>query len=156
MRHRTRAARWTPRVIATLAAAAVVTVGIGAAWAYWTAHGSGTATASAASFNPPTNVTASSTAGSGNVALAWSAASLSTGGAPSGYYVNRIDNGTSASAPACASSPSALVTATSCTDAGVADGSYHYLVTAVYHSWTAVSAASNSVTVLNTRPSVTV
>lgn len=149
--------RWTPRAIAGLVAAVVAAVlGIGAAWAYWTAQGGGNATASVATFNPPTNVTATSTVGSGTVGLTWSAASLSTGGAPTGYYVTRINNSTSASAPACASSPSTPVAGTSCNDTGVADGTYHYAVTAVYHSWTAVSGASNSVTVLNTRPSVTV
>lgn len=158
MRHRqSTARRWTPRTIAGLVAAVVVAVlGIGAAWAYWIAQGSGNATASVATFNPPTNVVASSTAGTGTAALSWSAASLSTGGAPTGYYVNRITDSSSASAPACGSSPSAPITGTSCNDTGVADGTYHYLVTAVYHSWTAVSGSSNSVTVLNTRPSVTV
>lgn len=131
-------------------------LGIGVAWAFWTGQGSGNATASVATFNPPTNVTANSTAGTGTVALSWSPASLSTGGAPTGYYVNRITDSSSASAPACGSSPSAPIAVTSCSDTGVADGTYHYLVTAVYHSWTAVSGSSNSVTVLNTRPAVSV
>jgi hypothetical protein len=145
--------RWTPKLIITGSAALLALAGVGVAWAFWTSPGSGTASASAATFNPPTNVTASSTAGTGSAGLTWSAASLSTGGAPSGYYVSRIGGGTAA---ACNSSPTTLITGTSCTDTGVADGSYTYRVTAVYHSWTAVSAASNSVTVTNTRPSVTV
>jgi len=158
MRHRrsTDTPRWTPKLIAALTAGVLAVAGIGAAWAFWTAQGAGTASASAASFNPPTNVVASSTAGSGSAALNWSAASLSTGGAPSGYYVTRVNNTTSATGAACASSPTALVTATSCTDSGVADGTYHYLVTAAYHSWTAVSGSSNNVNVSTTRPSVTV
>ena len=146
--------RWTPKLIVSVLASLLVLVGVGVAWAYWTSQGTGAASASAATFNPPTNVTAGSTAGSGSVAVSWSAGSLSTGGAPSGYYVTRL--GDSSTAPACASSPATLLTATSCTDAGVADGSYTYQVTAVYHSWTAVSAPSGSVTVTNTRPSVTV
>lgn len=36
------------------------------------------------------------------------------------------------------------------------DGTYHYVITAVYASWTATSASSNTVTVTNIRPSVTV
>jgi hypothetical protein len=146
--------RWTPKLIVSVLASLLVLVGVGVAWAYWTSQGTGTASASAATFNPPTNVTAAATAGSGSVAVSWSAGSLSTGGAPSGYYVTRL--GDSSTAAACASSPTTLLTATSCTDAGVADGSYTYQVTAVYHSWTAVSAPSGSVTVTNTRPSVTV
>jgi hypothetical protein len=158
MRHRqSTARRWTPRTIAGLIAAVLAAVlGIGTAWAFWTAQGSGNAAANVATFNPPTNVTATSTVGSGTVGLSWSAASLSTGSAPTGYYVSRINDSSSASAPACGSSPAAPVTGTSCNDTGVADGTYHYSVTAVYHSWTAVSGASNSVTVVNTRPSVTV
>lgn len=162
MRHRQPATRrwthrrWTPRAIVGLVAAvAAAVLGIGVAWAYWTGQGSGNATASVATFNPPTNVAATSTVGSGTVGLSWSAASLSTGGAPTGYYVNRITDSSSALAPACGS-PSAPVTDTSCNDTGVPDGTYHYLVTAVYHSWTAVSGSSNSVTVLNTRPAVSV
>jgi hypothetical protein len=163
MRHRTPAARrwthrrWTPRAIAGLVAAVLAAVlGIGVAWAYWTAQGSGNAAANVATFNPPTNVTASTTTGTGTVGLSWSAASLSTGGAPTGYYVSRITNSSSASAPACGSSPSAPIAGTSCNDTGVADGTYHYSVTAIYHSWTAVSGSSNSVTVVNIRPDVTV
>lgn len=165
MRHRqpaTRRRRWTPRrwtpraIVGLVAAVLAAVLGIGAAWAYWAGHGSGNATASVATFHPPTNVAAASTVGSGTVGLSWSAASLSTGGAPTGYYLNRITDSSSASAPACGSSPSAPVTGTSCNDTGVPDGTYHYLVTAVYHSWTTVSGSSNSVTVHNTRPAVSV
>src|SRR5205823_14192302 len=39
-------------------------------------------------------------------------------------------------------------TATSCTDPAVPDGTYRYVVTAVYRSWTAASAPSAPVTVL--------
>jgi len=146
--------RWTLKLIACATGLLLALAGIGVAWAYWSSQGAGTATASAATFNPPTNVTASSTPGSGSVAVGWSAASLSTGGAPSGYYVTRIGN--AGSAPACASGPGTLLTSTLCTDTQVADGSYSYQVTAVYHSWTAVSDPSGSVSVTNTRPSVTV
>ena len=40
-------------------------------------------------------------------------------------------------------------TATSCSDTGVPSGTYTYVVTAVWHSWSAASAASASVTVGN-------
>ncbi|HEU5270429.1 MAG TPA: hypothetical protein VFU36_10950, partial [Jatrophihabitans sp.] len=76
--------RWTPKLIVSSLAALLVLVGVGVAWAYWTNQGAGTASASAATFDPPTNVTAASTPGSGSVAVGWSAASLSTGGAPAG------------------------------------------------------------------------
>jgi len=44
-----------------------------------------------------------------------------------------------------------------CTDSAVPDGTFHYTVTAVYHSWTATSAPSGAVTVVNdaTAPTTT-
>jgi hypothetical protein len=38
----------------------------------------------------------------------------------------------------------------------VPDGTYHYIVTAAYRSWTAAGASSNSIAVTNTRPGVSV
>ena len=65
----------------------------------------------------------------------------------SGYYVTRIKNSDSSTSNACGTSPSSLTssTATSCDDTSVPDGTYHYTVTAAYHSWTATSAASGNV-----------
>ncbi len=50
--------------------------------------------------------------------------------------------------PACGSGPATLIAASSCSDTSVAAGSHTYVVTAVYRSWTAVSAASTAVTVI--------
>ena len=114
------------------------------AWAYWTSTGNGTGLAATATLNPPTAVTASNTPGEADVDVAWTAP---TGLAPEGYYVTRIDDSDYSVAPACGSSPAALLTAVSCTDLLVPSGDYHYTVTAVYRSWTAVSSDSNSVSV---------
>lgn len=140
--------------IGLTAVAAVVAVA-GIAWAYWSTTGTGTASASTATLNPPTDVTATAAPGSGTVPITWTASEVSAGHvAPTGYYVTRV-NGTTEAA-ACATSATSLNTGTSCSDLSVPDGTYHYVVTAVYHSWTTASAPSNSVTVNNTRPSVTI
>ncbi len=144
------------RLLPPLAALLAVALGAGVAWAYWISTGNGAGSAAAGGLNAASHVTASSGAGTSTVSLSWAAAATSaTAVAPSGYYVTRIasDNSTAA---ACATSPDSTSTATSCTDTAVPDGAYQYVVTAVFHTWTATSTRSNSVTVSSTRPSVTV
>jgi hypothetical protein len=137
-------------VLAVLATAA-------AAWGYWTTQGSGSATASVGTLSAP-SASASTSAGSSTVSVTWSASTLSNGTAATGYYVTRTNTATAQTSAACSSSPSALVSSTSCSDSSVPDGAYTYKVVAVYHSWTAASAASNQVTVQSdaTAPSITV
>ncbi|MBT2549595.1 hypothetical protein [Arthrobacter sp. ISL-65] len=91
----------------------------------------------------PTGVTVPSTS-LGAVPVGWTASAGSI--TPTGYYVTRVTGSTTASA--CGSSPAALLAATSCTDNAVPIGTHTYVVTAVYRSWTAVSAASGNVTVV--------
>ena len=141
-----------------LVAAVIGALGIaGAGWAYWTAGGSGTASASVGTLNAPAiGTTTQPTAGVGTLRVNWAA---STGTpAPTGYYVQRFV-GSSLNGAACGSSPSTPVLAPSCDDTGLtASGPYNYKVTAVFRSWTAQSAASNAVSVVldTTPPSVTV
>ena len=120
----------------------VALIGATAASAYWPASGTGSTTAAVATLAPPTNVTvpANSTP---NVAISWTASAGTT--APAGYYVTRITGSTSM--PACGSSPTALVTGTSCTDSAAPEGTHTYVVTAVHRSWTATSAPSGNVLV---------
>jgi hypothetical protein len=137
---------------------ALALVAVGTAWAYWTTQGSGSATAAVGTLNEPTNVTASTTPGSDTVSVSWTGSTLSNGSDPDGYYVTRINAANSQMTAACDSSPTALVSGTSCSDTIVPDGSYRYTVTAVYRTWTATSAQSNEVTVQgdNTAPSIAV
>ena len=114
------------------------------AWAYWTSTGNGTGLASTATLNPATDVTATNTLGEADVDVAWTAPTV--GLIPEGYYVTRVKTGNGSTADACGSSPFALV-AGPCTDSLLPSGNYHYTVTAVYRSWTAASADSNSVSV---------
>ncbi|OLR91964.1 fibronectin type III domain-containing protein [Actinokineospora bangkokensis] len=110
--------------------------------AFWRATGTGSGTGSTTTLNPPTGVTAPASSPT-TVPVSWTA---STGiPAPSGYYVLRTSSG--GTSAACGSSATSLITGTSCSDTGVAAGTYTYRVVAVYRSWTATSAASGSVTV---------
>jgi hypothetical protein len=113
--------------------------GATAATAYWQATGTGLTTAATATLAPPTGVSVPSISAS-SVAVTWTASRGSL--APTGYYATRTTGGTTA--PACESSPTSLITVVSCTDAAPV-GTHSYNVTAVYSSWTAVSAPSNTV-----------
>lgn len=117
-------------------------LGIAPASAHWLASGTGSTTASAATLLPPTSVSVPVSSNS-SVGVSWIAPSGSV--VPTGYYVTRITG--PAAVAACGSSPAALVAATSCTDTSVPEGTHTYQVTAVYRSWSAISAPSGSVTV---------
>jgi hypothetical protein len=112
--------------------------------AYGKASGFGAGFGMTSTLSAPAAVTvpAASTA---PVPVSWTASAGSP--TPAGYFILR--RGSTTSTAACASSPAALVTGTSCSDAAVPDGTYTYVVTAVYRSWTAASPASGSVVVLN-------
>lgn len=141
--------------ILALALVALAACG-GVAVAYLTAAGAGSASASVGALGAPSAVVATATPGSGTVPISWNAAPIVDGISPQGYYLLRTKTA-GATAAACGTSPSALITATSCSDTSVADGEYSYTVVARYHSFTA-SAQSNAVTVVNDNvaPSVTV
>lgn len=64
---------------------------------------------------------------------------------PAGYYVTRT-SGTTTTA-ACDSSPTTLLSGTSCSDSWVPSGTYTYVVTAVYRTWTSASLPSAKVSV---------
>jgi Bacterial Ig-like domain len=130
----------------------------GVAWAFWTASGTGTATADTGTINAPTAVAAGNTAGSSLVVVSWMSSTPAAGVSPTGYYVTRVRNSDGASSSACGSSPASPTATTPCNDTSVPDGSYHFVVTGVLSSWTAPSGSSNNVTVSTdvTPPSVTV
>ncbi len=129
-------------------ATTILAIGI-AAFAFWTIGGDGSASAGTGTLIAPTNAAASAPVNSTTVSVSWNGAALGTGQAASGYYVTRIRSSDGASFAACGTSPSVTVPGVSCDDLGVNDGDYHYTVTATYGSWTALSAASASVHVVN-------
>ena len=134
-----------------LVLAAFIAVGT-SAWAYWTAPGSGAGQVTNSTLNAPTNLDAGATPGSSIVSLTWDGSTLSTSTPAQGYYVTRTKDSDSTTKDACGSSATALTTDTTCTDSPVPDGTFHYTVTAVYYSWTAVSQASTSITIDTTAP----
>jgi redox-regulated HSP33 family molecular chaperone len=120
-------------------------LGVAAAIAFYTAAGSGSASASVGELSAPT--ISSATGGVGTVALSWSTVSPPTGSDTVTYYVSR-DGGTAGGSCPPAASPTSV---TSCTDSGLAAGTtYHYTVTAVWHSWTATSAQATATTTART------
>jgi hypothetical protein len=125
-----------PAVTLLIAAASV--------WGFWSTQGAGTASATVGTLNPPTNVSVPSNVSAGTVHVNWSGSGLGGGGvSPTGYYVTRIDNSDSSTSNACGTSPSSLVSSTSCDDTAVPDGTYHYAVTAVYRTWTATGTSGD-------------
>ena len=147
------------RLVILIVGPLLALLGAGAAWAFWTAPGTGTASASTGTINAPTAAAASTTAGLGTVSVSWTASTVSSSGtSPSGYYVTKVRNSDSVTANACGTSPSFLTTLAACSDTLVADGTYHYVVNAVMATWTAASSSSNNVTVVNdaTPPAVSV
>jgi hypothetical protein len=146
MRRRRRIGRLSRRALLVLAL--VVVLPATSVLGYWSISGSGSASASVGGLAVPTNVTVSSITGTGVVSVGWTGVTAPAGGAVTGYYVERLSGSTAAFA--CGSSLSSLLpaTPTTCSDTGVAAGTYTYRVTAVFRSWTATSAASGSVTVV--------
>ncbi len=111
--------------------------------AYWSGEGAGGTSTRTGSLAAPTAVTVPAKAVA-EVTVSWAPG---TGGVePEGYLVTRSAG--AGAVPACGSSPTALLSKTSCLDEQVPDGDHTYVVTAVFASWTA-SAASSVVAVTN-------
>lgn len=120
--------------------AALTAVMAGGAAAYFVAAGSGTASAAIGTLNAPTEVSAHATGAT--VTVSWNAVAPPASGSVK-YYVTR-DGSVVGGTCGTAASP---IAATSCTDSGVAGGDHSYVVTAVWHSFSATSAPA-SVTVV--------
>lgn len=128
--------RLTGHAIALLAIAAV---GIGGnALGFFTANGSGTASAAVTKLNA-TTISAATAAAGGSVSLTWSAVTGPGAGSVS-YYVSR-DGGDAAGTCPTKAAPTAVVT---CKDLGVAIGEHSYTVTAVWETWSAASAVKKA------------
>ncbi|GAA1158790.1 hypothetical protein GCM10009630_66190 [Kribbella jejuensis] len=137
----------TRRVLLLLGLVVLTMTAGGLAWGFWGGTGTGTGSATTGTLAAPTPVTATAPPGGGTVHVAWTATARATG-----YTVTRVRTSDSVTAPACGGS---TITATSCDDLNVADGTYHYVVTAISASWTSTGTGPD-VTVHNTRPAVTV
>ena len=126
----------------------------GQAAAYWRSAASGSGVAQTGTLTAPVT---SATSTPGIVTVSWTA---STGTpAPIGYYIVRTDS-SNVPAAACGTTPTVTISALTCTESGIAAGSYTYTVTAVSRTWTATStpapvtvAASASKLAFTTQPS---
>ncbi|WP_270889593.1 Ig-like domain-containing protein [Pedococcus sp. 5OH_020] len=146
-------------LVAVTVAAAAMVAGAGSSWAYWSAPAFGHGVAAAGTLTPPAAVTATAAPWRPSVEVSWTPASASYGGPPQGgYYVTRVDQSDGATSPACGTLAAAPTMALSCTDGPVPDGVYTYRVTALDHTWTAVSAPSEPTTVISdlTAPTIAI
>jgi hypothetical protein len=121
-----------------LPAVAAVVLLLGAAvgaWAYFTSHGTGTASASVGTLSAPSIESAAP--GAGTVSLKWSNVPA-PGSGPVTYYVTRVGGTVGGNCP----NSGVPTGVTECTDSGLSAGTYHYTVTAEWRSWTATSATT--------------
>jgi hypothetical protein len=126
--------RLLPNGIAGVAAFLVLAItATDTAIAYFTTTGTGNSSPAAVTAITQPTITAATPATGGTVALTWSAVTPPGSGAVS-YKVSR--NGESASGT-CSSSLSVL----SCTDSGLEPGTYNYVITAKWRTWSTVSSA---------------
>jgi len=122
---------------AALLAIASVAIG-GNALAFFTASGSGTASAAVTKLTAPA-ISAATAAAGGTVSLTWGAVSPPGAGSVA-YYVTRDGGEAAGTCP----TKAAPTTVTSCKDSGVAIGEHTYVVTALWQTWSAVSGAKTA------------
>jgi len=114
---------------------AIVAVAIGGnALAFFSAKGSGTASAAVTNLKAPTISTATPAVG-GTMTVTWGA-TVAPGTGSVRYYVTR-DGGDPAGNCPTEAAPTTVVT---CKDAGLGVGEHSYTVTAVWETWSAISA----------------
>lgn len=131
--------RSLPTGVAALAAITVLGVTVsGTALAYFTTTGAGSTSAEVSKIAAPSIVAATPAVG-GTVALTWTGVSAPGSGTVT-YSVSR-DGGTPAGNCPALSSPAPVTT---CTDGGLEPGTYNYVVTAKWRSWTAESSVSQA------------
>jgi hypothetical protein len=149
------ALRWGAR---TVLAFALVVLGAGAAYAYWLVSAGGVAGAAADTLpvgaTPAAAVSGSSTTAA--VSFAARTTSAGSGGRQiTSYLVRRY---TSAGAPAgtgavvTCGSTSITAGTVSCTDPGLADGSYYFTSTPTIGNWTGGESAKSAVALVDTTP----
>jgi hypothetical protein len=117
----------------------------GAAQASWSVDDAGTA-ATAAKLMPAGNVPSGSVAGN-SVTLTWAASTFAGGAAVPGYVIRRFDSSTQVEATVAAEC-AGTISATTCTENGVPNGTWVYTVTPAAGAWRgAQSGQSAPVTV---------
>jgi len=111
---------------------------VASAVSYFTANGTGNASAAVSTLTAPT-ITAATPAAGGTVALTWSAMTVPDEGTVT-YYVTRDGGKPAGNCP----EQAAPTAATTCTDASVPVGEHTYAVTALWRTWQATSAGKTA------------
>ncbi len=127
--------RLTTRLARIALVAGLIATLSGTALAYFSATGAGNASAGVSKLNTPM-ITAASAAAGGTVTLNWEAVTPPSSGTVT-YTVTRngeTPNGTC----------NPTLTTTTCTDSGLAVGTYSYVVTAKWRSWSVSSAVKTA------------
>jgi hypothetical protein len=137
------------RYLVAVAAAVALTVLAGTAWAYWSVGsvaGSGGA-AKASTVDQGATPTANATGST--VTVSWAATTLANGVPVSGYLVKRYD-ATTSTAQTVLAGCAGTVTATSCVENGVPNGSWRYTVIPVFAtSWQGAESGQSTALVVN-------
>jgi len=130
--------RLPARMAGALASATSIVVLCGSAFAYFSATGTGDATASVAKFSAPTISSALPAVG-GTVALNWTAVTAPGTGTVT-YAVIRDGGEPAGNCPTVSSRGTGLT----CTDSGVAVGTHTYTVTAQWRTWNSTSESAQA------------
>ncbi len=121
-----------------LASAALIVVLCGSAFAYFSATGTGSATASVSTFSAP-KISSAVPAVGGAVALTWTAVTAPGPGTVT-YAVIRDGDEPAGNCPTVSSRGTGLT----CTDSGVEVGTHTYTVTAKWRTWSSTSGSSQA------------
>jgi hypothetical protein len=134
---RRRGIRGCLALFALLGVTAAMLALAGSAFAWYSTKGTGTLTAGVGSLTVPT-ISAATVAAGGTVALTWA---KSTAPGAVSYSVTRNGETPGGNCPSVAEPENEVGT---CTDSGLEPGTYKYVVTAKYKTWTATGAAKEA------------
>jgi hypothetical protein len=134
--------RWVASILVLPAILVFGIVNASSAAAQWRTNAVASVTVKSGTLASPVGVSVPGSAWF-SVPVSWSPGTGTV--VPDGYFVTRTSGSTTTAA--CGSSPSSLMRATSCTDSWLPTGTYTYVVTAAYRSWTSASPPSSKVSV---------
>jgi|HubBroStandDraft_1064217.scaffolds.fasta_scaffold537411_2 hypothetical protein len=102
------------------------------AQAFWTGSGAGSGAGAATTM--PTGTAPTGSASSTSVTISWSVAHMANGTAVAGYKISRYNS--SGTQQTVNTACSGVITTTTCTEQGLAPGTWYYTVTPVERNWT--------------------
>ena len=140
------------RVVAIVVAVLTFVLAGSAAWAFWTAMTTPGSGGAAAATSVNAGATPAASASGTSVTVSWSASTLATGQAVSGYRIARY-NANTLVAQTVLSNCSGVITGTTCTENSVPAGSWKYAVTPVFATnWQGAESAKSSTVTVNVAP----